>query len=52
MTEQELNLLKFAAGLVAQPRTRAAEVMWRYTGHAASRTRVFHHPQITFGLNP
>jgi hypothetical protein len=35
--EKELDLLKLAAGIVAEPRTRATKIMWRTLEGSISR---------------
>ena len=50
MSKQELNLVQFPAGGMAQLRTRAAKIVWRQSGEAELGGVLFHHvPDHPFG---
>ena len=52
MTEQELNLVQFASGLVAQPGTYALKVVGRNASQSTRCTCLLNNAPYTLGLNP
>jgi hypothetical protein len=50
--QEKLDLLEFFSGLMAQPSTRAPEIMWRDLGEAALRTRLLYNSPYHFRTEP
>lgn len=50
--QEKLDLLEFSSGLMAQPSTRAPEIMWRDLGEAALRARLLYNSPYYFRTEP